>query len=282
MFNAAASVGAPASLFFYSIIVIGNWILLNLFIAILIQGFAEQKATALAENLQRMQERFLAALGGLNSDELAEKMAELFSTMDKDNSGVIDKRELQKMLESLEVRLSEKELTQLFRKYDSDGSGEIDFAEFLDLIKDLLQKAEEAVKNLNTDDNKNPPISSPVAQLEAAKPGGEPNAFDQAQALHAKEQQKKEAGAAGVPRSLFLFEENHPFRKFVGAVANNKVFDNFILACILASSICLAIENPDIGDNSPMRRGLVIVDLTLNSAFILEMLLKVFCFLFGK
>lgn len=44
LYDVVASTGPASSIYFYAVIVIGNWMLLNLFIAILIQGFAEQKA----------------------------------------------------------------------------------------------------------------------------------------------------------------------------------------------------------------------------------------------
>ena len=68
-------------------------------------------------------------------------MYALFEEMDADGSEVIDKRELQMLLESLDVQLPQKEIIMLFRKYDTDGSGEIDFDEFLALIKDLVMRA---------------------------------------------------------------------------------------------------------------------------------------------
>jgi len=43
------------SFYFYINIVLGNWILLNLFIAILIGKFSEQRAAALDENMEMMQ-----------------------------------------------------------------------------------------------------------------------------------------------------------------------------------------------------------------------------------
>lgn len=145
LYVAAGSKGAAAGLYFYAIISVGNWMLLNLFIAILIQGFAEQKAEQLRENLLKMQEELLKKLGGLGEDDLANKIEALFESMDKDGSGVIDKFELRDALEQLEITLRPKELQDLVRKYDTDSSGTIDFEEFLSMIKELVKKAEEAV-----------------------------------------------------------------------------------------------------------------------------------------
>merc|ERR1712025_590938 len=43
LYDAAAASGPAAALYFYAVIVIGNWMLLNMFIAIVIQRFAEQR-----------------------------------------------------------------------------------------------------------------------------------------------------------------------------------------------------------------------------------------------
>ena len=66
-----------SSLYFYVNIVVGNWILLNLFIAILIGKFSEQRAAALDENLDIMEKRLLEKLGDLSSDDLAANMQKL-------------------------------------------------------------------------------------------------------------------------------------------------------------------------------------------------------------
>mmetsp|Transcript_31531 Transcript_31531/g.76314 ORF Transcript_31531/g.76314 Transcript_31531/m.76314 type:complete len:1933 (-) Transcript_31531:88-5886(-) len=269
MYDTVASTDPGAALYFYTIIVVGNWMLLNLFIAILIQGFAEQKATQLAENLQRMQEQFLSTLGGLTQAELATQMQALFAKMDKDNSGVIDKRELQKMLEDLEVRLTEKELTQLFRKYDQDGSGEIDFSEFLSLIKDLLQKAEAAV-------NGGPGDTQDEGQGGTAKINDQA-AFEEAQKLHEEQQRNKadHVPVEAVPKSCFVLDEKNPLRVACKWLVELKWFDRYILGCILLSCVSLAYENPGISDVSPTGLALRDIDLFLNSSFILECVCKI-------
>ena len=140
LYAAASSIDASVCLYFYAIIIVGNWMLLNLFIAILIGGFAEQKATQLEENMSRMTRQLYERLGNLDDQTLAEQMHAIFVETDMDRSGVIEKLELAATLESLDCKLTGKELSQLFRKYDEDGSGEIDFPEFLELIRDLVNR----------------------------------------------------------------------------------------------------------------------------------------------
>jgi len=265
LYNHVASTGAGSAFYFYSIIVLGNWMLLNLFIAILIQGFATQKAAQLAANMELMQKQFVEKLGHLDEENLALKMEELFIEMDEDHSGVIEKRELQKILESLSVTLRAKELTDLFRKYDQDGSGEIDFTEFLALIKDLLGQSKSAIL--------------------VGGDGG--SALEEAQKLHEKHTEEQiQAGELHRPdervRSLYFLKPDNRFRVLCSRIAESKPFDNIVLACILTSSVTLAIESPTIGDDSPLRLALTIIDLVLNGVFTLELCLKVIAQSFKK
>ena len=54
LYDAAASNGVTSALFFYAIIVIGNWMLLNMFIAIIIQRFAQQRTQAVDAQMKNM------------------------------------------------------------------------------------------------------------------------------------------------------------------------------------------------------------------------------------
>ncbi len=127
-FQVAGTNGAY-NLYFYTLIIGGNWMLLNLFVAILVQGFAEQRLQQLQENLIRVHEAILKELGGLEEEHLSKKLTDLFGLMDKDRSGFIDRYELQFGLATLGIRFRPKDLADIVNKYDKDGSGSIDFDE---------------------------------------------------------------------------------------------------------------------------------------------------------
>ena len=273
LYVAAGSMGAMTGLYFYAIISVGNWMLLNLFIAILIQGFAEQKAVQLQENMIKMQQGLLSKLGGLHEDDLAMKIETLFETIDSDGSGVIDKFELRDALEELEITLRPKELQDLVKKYDTDKSGTIDFEEFLSMIKELVAKAEDAVKEHSSGGraveggkkNKNEGDRIDDSQIERAKQ------------LHALKQQDKmtKKKAKKAPKSLWIFTENGVVRSFCRMVVSNSYFDKLILSSIFISTICLSIERPQIGDDSPERMTLADIDTFLNITFLTEAILKI-------
>ena len=44
--------------------------------------------------------------------------------------------------------------------------------------------------------------------------------------------------------SLFIFGEENCLRKKIGAVANSKIFGNFIIILIAVSTVTLSLDNP--------------------------------------
>ena len=59
---------------------------------------------------------------------------EAFRTFDRDSSGAISTKELQQLLKSMNMNLSEEEVAAMISTADADGSGEIEFSEFLSLM----------------------------------------------------------------------------------------------------------------------------------------------------
>uniref|UniRef100_A0A7S1GW80 EF-hand domain-containing protein n=1 Tax=Hemiselmis andersenii TaxID=464988 RepID=A0A7S1GW80_HEMAN len=285
MYDTVASTDPGAALYFYTIIVVGNWMLLNLFIAILIQGFAEQKAVQLQENLLKMQEGLLKKLGGLREDDLATKIETLFESIDADGSGVIDKFELKGALEELEINLRPKELQDLVKKYDVDGSGTIDFEEFLSMIKELVKKAEMAVAG-EQEDAPGPEGSSP-GKIKRRASTIDDSELAKAKAMHdatqaARDNVKHSAATTARNKSLYIFTEKNPVRVLCTYIAGHPYFDKLILSCIFMSSVCLGIERPEIGDNSPEREALKNIDVFLNIMFLSEAVFKVVSLSFSE
>ena len=61
-------------------------------------------------------------------------LTKMFRTVDTDQSGAIDARELGNALTTLGLRLSRRELNAIMNHLDSDGNGEIDFDEFVTVM----------------------------------------------------------------------------------------------------------------------------------------------------
>ena len=140
-YNITYRMGKGIFVFYMAWIVLGNWMLLNLFIAILIQGFAEEKEKKRDSQRLLFARKIMEKLGESSPEELSRQMYELFQKIDQDGSGHIDAAEMEKLLLEYEVVIEPKDLLVLFAKYDADGSGQIDFSEFFKMIQELIDRA---------------------------------------------------------------------------------------------------------------------------------------------
>ena len=77
-----------------------------------------------------------------------------------------------------------------------------------------------------------------------------------------------------VGRAFFVLPADNKFRRVVGAIVTNPKFDWFIMACIIVSSILLAIENPLSDPNGSTARVLKGFDVFMTVVFTLELVLK--------
>jgi Ca2+-binding EF-hand superfamily protein len=139
-YNAAANFSSSIIFYYIAWIFIGNWVLFNLFIAILIQGISEEKKSKFRRQEEIVAEKVKAYFFGLSDEELNQKITDLFNEADSDRSGVIDMNELEFILvKKCDVQIEPKDLVRMFRKYDDDDSGRINQEEFQTMIKELLE-----------------------------------------------------------------------------------------------------------------------------------------------
>ncbi len=131
----------PTIIFYYiAWIFIGNWVLFNLFIAILIQGISEEKKNKFKKQEELVAEKVKNFFMGLSEEDLLKKIRSLFEEVDEDGSGMIDMNELETVLvEKCDVQLGPRDLIRLFKKYDDDDSGQINMQEFENMIRELLE-----------------------------------------------------------------------------------------------------------------------------------------------
>lgn len=69
-------------------------------------------------------------------------------SIDEDSNGTIDREELKKCLEELQLHLKEEEIEDLFKSCDIDGSEGIQFNEFIVLLC-LIDPSQPYPKNTN-------------------------------------------------------------------------------------------------------------------------------------
>eukprot|EP01052_Picozoa_sp_SAG31_P042038 SAG31_NODE_6550_length_1981_cov_1.388417_2_plen_618_part_01 len=85
-----------------------------------------------------------------------------------------------------------------------------------------------------------------------------------------------------IGKSLFILGPYNGLRRFLQKIIKHPLFDNFILVCILLSSIGLAVEEP--GADEKLVNVLKTVDMIFLIIFTFEMTIKIVClgFLFGS
>jgi len=75
-------------------------------------------------------------------------------------------------------------------------------------------------------------------------------------------------------KSLFLFPVDSPFRIQCNIIAAMPEFDQFIMGCIVFNSICMALERPSIDEDGGERLALDILGHIFTFIFSVEMLIK--------
>ncbi|KAM7445212.1 hypothetical protein ABFA07_006340 [Porites harrisoni] len=74
--------------------------------------------------------------------------------------------------------------------------------------------------------------------------------------------------------TLFLFSPENRFRRLCHRIVNLRHFDNFMLVIIMLSSITIAIEDP-VSDDSPRNKVLMYFDYVFTAIFALEVIVKI-------
>ena len=254
-----------AAMYFYVIIIVGNYILLNMFIAIIIQKFAEQRMEAVDAGLKKMKKNFIEKFGTMTHDEFTDTLMSMFKAADADGSGLIEKRELQDILrKDVNLDLPEREFTRLYKKYDEDGSGEIDVQEFVSMMNELLQEAQRELGQVPTKQG-----NDMTPRTQEQKDSRRIEAF--------QDQLDAEIKAAEdvVIYSLYCLAPTNPLRAACTALTTNIWFDRFVLFCIGYSCVTLALDAPLMSNTDPLRIFLSISDYIMNAVFIVECVGKI-------
>ncbi|GFH11955.1 uncharacterized protein HaLaN_07553, partial [Haematococcus lacustris] len=76
-------------------------------------------------------------------------------------------------------------------------------------------------------------------------------------------------------KALWLLDTENPVRLFCYRVCTSAVFENLMLAVILASCLTMTLESPRVAPDSSLGHGLYVSELVFTALFGLEMLVKV-------
>ena len=123
-------------------------------------------------------------------------------------------------------------------------------------------------------------VAKEKAQEEAAVEIAKAKAEEEAKAKAEEEAKVKaeEEEQAGDPHkyiSCYLFYPDNPVRLKCEEFSEHPFFDQFILACILISSLCLALDNPLSDQESTFNQILKALDLIFSVIFMMELIVKV-------
>merc|ERR1711981_975394 len=83
-------------------------------------------------------------MGG--GDHKAMKVSDLFSKMDGDDSGSLQKDEMKESFAKMMIVLSDEQSEEFFRTFDPNGDGEIDYKEFLVQMRSYIHGEDGIVK----------------------------------------------------------------------------------------------------------------------------------------
>jgi len=181
----SASNKVMAPLLFYSFILVGFMILLNMFLAIICDSFAEVKGNQSEEDLEyytKLRDAIVSNISTLISrKKRIHELAENLSAADTDMDSLIDEKELAAALKdnprAYEILQSEG-AKELLSKYDVSGDGVLDKAEMTQILKDLASKELELQGEIDAAETKKADVMDDLRDAAAGGGGGGMVNFD--------------------------------------------------------------------------------------------------------
>ena len=77
------------------------------------------------------------------NNKFLQDLKEVFRTIDKDNNGYINLKELEIAMRAFGFELNEIEIIELMKEYDKDGNDNLDLVEFIDLMNKKTKEQKE-------------------------------------------------------------------------------------------------------------------------------------------
>ena len=264
MYDGVAANGSWSALYFVLLLVIGNFLVLNLFVAILLTNFSAQEVSTELKSTK----------------ELLDSIA-FFRTYLSKERGQREKTLEQLAEEKFWAELPDKVIRpRVMKRWERLGAAaqrrtqEDDARAQAELDARLAQEEEDRRARLElerriVEDRARAQNSGSLmcfggydlSSLGKAQPGGAPKPLHH---YHNK--------------SLKLFSPTHPLRRFCYAVVDDKRFDLFIMLCIAVSSITMIFESPKAMEKESFANALDAVDLTFTVLFAMEMVMKLVAF----
>ncbi|XP_040163841.1 muscle calcium channel subunit alpha-1-like isoform X2 [Anopheles arabiensis] len=260
-YGGVASFGILASIYFIILFICGNYILLNVFLAIAVDNLADAESLTAVEKedgpdteLDNLTEKSENDLGGRdNEDEEDLNGADEIEGLDDDDENFYKNDEPRRVYD---VRSNAMEDSTVDKTSKNANVTKISIS--INNTKIALPTFEEAKKTR---------ISRVVIQV---PPKLLPRRLSHI-GLKVKKHREPPKNA------LFILSNTNRFRQFCHWLCNHTVFGNIILLCIMLSSVMLAAEDP-LNANSERNQILNKFDFFFTAVFAIELILKVIAY----
>jgi hypothetical protein len=269
--------------FLFFLIIIGNFILLNLFIANMLDGFefvSEMDSTTL-NNLYGDDEQQMKRNASVNVEDVEKKYTSALSSFDMTKS-IINKSESKKNIKTNPYKKNIEDLTSSSSEGASDGdNGSVSSH---GRRSSSFRKGRFFSTDVSSPSNQKQNIRNP-SRIEsltrrffgslAAFPADEGDKIDQRKINLFKDVDEE--------FSLFFFSKSSKFRIFCKTLSDSDVFRRFLNFFIWVSSVKLALDTfidweSDKGNYPLMREISYILNIIINIIFMIETLLKIISF----
>ncbi|XP_072155545.1 muscle calcium channel subunit alpha-1 isoform X4 [Bemisia tabaci] len=240
-YGGVASIGILACIYYIILFICGNYILLNVFLAIAVDNLADAESLTAIEKEEddeaEKQQKYASGSPGPKEDG-----------MSNDDMGQTDD-------ENGSLKGSE---------MDNQSQNETDENE--------RYSGEEEMEEEEEDDNQGSVVeaTNPVGEDYDEEPKGRKTALPRKMSDTSQAQETKPIPAG---TSFFIMSQDNRFRVFCHWFCNHSTFSNVILACILISSALLAAEDPLTSEN-PRNKVLVYFDYFFTTVFTTEICFK--------
>nr|XP_026689963.1 voltage-dependent L-type calcium channel subunit alpha-1D isoform X2 [Ciona intestinalis] len=245
-YGGASSIGLITSIYFIILFVCGNYILLNVFLAIAVDNLADAESLNVAQKEKEEEQKRKKTMR-------LKKLRNLFK---------------KKETTSVETAEGADEYGDR-QKYDKNEDG----IPLQNIAESSLQTDEidheiriEVTEASETNSDRHLPEDGGSDSEPEVPIGPRPRRMSE---LNLKETKSPMPQAT----SFFIFTPTNPFRKWCHFIANNNIFNNGIFVCIMLSSVALACEDP-IDSKSELNEVLKYFDYVFTGIFTVEIILK--------
>ena len=260
MYDGVAANGSWSALYFVLLLVIGNFLVLNLFVAILLTNFGAQEVSTELQSTKKLLESI-----------------SFFRTYLSKERGQREKTPEQLAEQKFWAELPDKVIRpRVMKRWERLGAAaqrrtqEEDARAQAELDAKLAQEEEDRMARLERErriaEGRGGKRNSgalmcfggyDLSSLGKAQPGGAPKPLHRYRS-----------------NSLKLFSPTNPLRRFCYAVVDDKRFDLFIMLCIAVSSLTMIFESPKAMEKESFASALDAVDIIFTVLFAMEMVVK--------